>query len=164
MIDSKATLIKIKLLILDVDGVLTDGGIYVCANGDEMIRFNAQDGMGIKMLQTKGIVVAVISGRHPPAVVHRLRKLGIEHVFLGHENKIVIFDDLIKILALTPDQVAYVGDDWFDVPVMEKVGLPIAVANALPVVKTAAKYCTRQYGGHGAVREVCDLICSVHSS
>jgi 3-deoxy-D-manno-octulosonate 8-phosphate phosphatase (KDO 8-P phosphatase) len=149
---------NIKLLILDCDGVLTDGTIYVTAQGTEMIAFNVLDGMGIELLQKSGVIVAVISGRHNEAVQHRLNKLNIEHVFLGMHNKITAFETLMNTLQLQTSQVAYVGDDFLDIPVMEKVALPITVPNATDGVKKIAKMCTQKKGGHGAVREVCDFI------
>ena len=151
---------KIKLLILDCDGVLTDGKIYYSHTGEEMISFNVQDGHGIVHLQANGIPVAVISGRENTAVAHRLKQLKIEHVFLGQHHKLPAFDSLLQIYKITPNQVAYVGDDLPDLDVIKKVGLPIAVANAIDSIKKIAKITTQKKGGDGAVREVCDLIYS----
>ena len=133
---------KIKLLILDCDGVLTDGKIYFTHHGEEMIGFNVQDGYGIVLLRQTAIQIAVISGRDTPAVFHRLTQLKIPHIFLGQHEKTTAFDSLLKKLQITPDEVAYMGDDMPDMDVMEKVGLPIAVQNAVPAVKKIATLCS----------------------
>lgn len=150
---------QIKLLILDCDGVLTDGKIYIDAEGRETVAFFVRDGLGIERLQKNGVAVAVISGRNNPAVRHRLTKLNVAHIHLGHhEEKLSVFRSLLNTLAISPEQVAYVGDDYPDIVVMREVGLPIAVADAILSVKNIAQYCTQHNGGQGAVREVCDLI------
>ena len=148
----------IKLLILDVDGVLTDGGIYFDDNGDEFKRFNALDGHGIKMLLDAGVEVAIISARSSKPVVHRMQALGVKHYYQGQSNKVVAYKELLEKLDLNAHQVAYVGDDVIDLPVMSKVTLPIAVANAHPFVKEHAVLVTQNSGGNGAVREVCDFL------
>ena len=153
---------KIKLLILDVDGVLTDGKIFVLPDGETMVSFHVHDGAGIKNLQAIGIMLAVISGRNTKSVRHRLEQLGIKHIFLGSDNKLIALNTLIDELKLTAEQIAYVGDDDADIPVMEKVGLSITVPNAMESVKKIAQYCTQKTGGNGAVREVCDLLQGVH--
>jgi len=150
----------IKLLILDVDGVLTDGGIYFDDNGGELKRFNALDGHGIKMLLDAGIEVAIISARTSKSVVHRMQALGVKRYYQGQSNKVIAYKELLEKLELSPQQVAYVGDDVIDLPVMSKVGLPIAVANAHDFVKKHAISLTSKCGGHGAVREVCDQLLS----
>jgi len=151
---------EIKLVIFDVDGVFTDGKIYFTHRGEQAVAFHVHDGQGIKLLQNSCIEVAIISGRNTKAVQHRLDELGIQHVFLGQEDKTIAFDLLLAELDIMPKHIAYVGDDLPDKPLMEKVGLPIAVANAVESIKCIAKYCTQKKGGYGAVREVCDLICS----
>jgi len=151
-------LAAIKLLILDVDGVLSDGRITVNAQGEELISFYVHDGFGIKELQRNHIPVAVISGRKNPAVAHRLDFLGVKNAFLGQAEKLSAFDALLKTYGLSPDEVAFIGDDVPDVPLMKKVGLAIAVNNATMPAKNAAHFCTEKNGGYGAVREVCDLI------
>ena len=153
-----AKLKKIKLLILDVDGVLTDGTIYFTHTGKEILSFHVHDGLGIERLQKMEIKVAIISGRDTSAVKHRLTQLKIEHQFLGQRNKVSRYLNLIDQLRLSADQVAYVGDDLPDIDIMKQVGVPIAVANAFDIVKKTAIFCTKKKGGHGAVREVCDLI------
>jgi 3-deoxy-D-manno-octulosonate 8-phosphate phosphatase (KDO 8-P phosphatase) len=147
-----------KLLILDVDGVLTDGGLYFDDNGAEFKRFNALDGHGIKMLRNSGVEVAIISARKSKCVAHRMKGLGIEHYYQGQSDKYIAYSQLLEKLNLTGDQVAYVGDDVIDLPVMSKVSLPIAVSNAHDFVKKHAIATTEKHGGHGAVREVCDAL------
>jgi 3-deoxy-D-manno-octulosonate 8-phosphate phosphatase (KDO 8-P phosphatase) len=149
---------KIKLLILDNDGVLTDGKIFFTASGEQILSFHIHDGLGIKRLQAAGVIVAVISGRDSHALRLRLTELDIENQFLGQHEKIPAYEMILSKLKLTPEEVAYVGDDLPDMPVMEKVGLPMTVANAIPDVKKVALYCTEKKGGEGAVREICDLI------
>lgn len=149
---------KLKLLILDVDGVLTDGKLFFDNEGNEYKAFHARDGHGIKLLRQTGVEVAVISGRKSNSVALRMKNLGIEYVYQGHENKIAAFDEIIDKLRITPDQAAHVGDDLLDLPIMIRVGLAIAVDDANFAVKQRADWCTTLPGGHGAVREVCDLI------
>lgn len=148
----------IQLLILDVDGVLTDGKIFMLPDGETLVGFHVHDGAGIKNLQALGVTIAIISGRNTKSVRHRLEQLGIRHIFLGEENKLIPYNALIDQLKLNPDQVAYMGDDVADIPPMEKAGLSITVPNAIESVKKIATYCTQKTGGNGAVREVCDLI------
>ncbi|MDC9715603.1 MAG: 3-deoxy-manno-octulosonate-8-phosphatase KdsC [Gammaproteobacteria bacterium] len=149
---------NIKLVIFDVDGVLTDGGLYFTEDGTEFKRFNALDGHGIKMLKQNGIEPAVISARNSKSVNYRMKNLNIKHFYQGQSDKVVAFNDLLKKLNLKTDEVAYVGDDVIDLPVMAKVGFSIAVANAHDTVKQHADLTTEKSGGHGAVREVCDFI------
>lgn len=149
---------NLKLLILDVDGVLTDGKLYFDNQGNEYKSFHARDGHGIKLLRQTGVEVAVISGRKSASVALRMKSLGIEYVYQGHENKIAAFNDLIEKIAIVPEQAAHVGDDVLDLPVMTRVGLAIAVNDANPAVIERADWVTTLPGGQGAVREVCDLI------
>jgi 3-deoxy-D-manno-octulosonate 8-phosphate phosphatase (KDO 8-P phosphatase) len=150
---------NIKLLILDVDGVLTDGKIWFSPEGTEYKAFNCQDGLGLKRLQQHTTIkIAVISGRHSATVALRLKQLNIEHVFLGYTDKLPTYEKLIDALSVTPDEVCYVGDDLPDLDIMQKIGLSIAVNNAVPTVKNKAHMITRAKGGDGAVREVCDLL------
>jgi 3-deoxy-D-manno-octulosonate 8-phosphate phosphatase (KDO 8-P phosphatase) len=149
---------KLKLLILDVDGVLTDGKLFFDNDGNEYKAFHSRDGHGIKLLRQTGVEVAVISGRKSSSVALRMKNLGIEYVYQGHENKIAAFNEIIEKLQITPDQAAHVGDDLLDLPIMTRVGLAIAVDDANFAVKQRADWCTTLPGGHGAVREVCDLI------
>ena len=149
---------KLKLLILDVDGVLTDGKLFFDNDGNEYKSFHAQDGHGIKMLRQTGVEVAVISGRKSNSVALRMKNLGIQHVYQGHENKIAAFNEIIELIGITPEQSAHVGDDVIDLPIMIRVGLAIAVNDANFAVKQHADWCTTLPGGQGAVREVCDFI------
>ncbi|MGZ8213905.1 MAG: 3-deoxy-manno-octulosonate-8-phosphatase KdsC [Methylosarcina sp.] len=149
---------KIKLLILDVDGVLTDGKLFFDNQGNEYKSFHVRDGFGLKLLQMTGVEVAVISGRKSTSVDLRMKNLDIEHVYQGHENKQAAFEEIIGKMNVTPDQVAFVGDDLVDLLIMSRVGLAVTVDDANFAVKQRADWCTRMPGGQGAVREVCDLI------
>lgn len=155
---------EVKLLILDVDGVLTDGRITLNAQGEELISFHVHDGFGIKQLQKIGLEIAVISGRDTKAVAHRLAFLGIKHVFLGQHEKLTAFNALLKTLTITAENVAFIGDDLPDVPLMQQVGLAICVNNGTAIAKKTAHFCTEKAGGHGAVREICDLIWAAKQS
>lgn len=148
----------IKLLILDVDGVLTDGRLYFTADGQELKVFNTLDGHGIKQLQKSGVAVAIITGRQSPAVEKRARDLGINYCYQGQENKRIPFSDLTNKLNVSPNEIAYAGDDLPDLPIMKKVGLSIAPPNAHSSVLRHAHMITQARGGEGAVREICDLI------
>jgi len=143
----------IKLLILDVDGVLTDGGLYYDHEGNVTKRFNVQDGLGIKLAQSFGLNVAVITGLNHGAVEARVRELGIVEYHAGHVDKVPLMDAICGRLGLARPEVAYLGDDWVDVGVMQAVGLPMAVANAQPEILALAKWVSRLSGGQGAVRE-----------
>ena len=149
---------KLKLLILDVDGVLTDGKLFFDNQGNEYKTFHAQDGHGIKLLRKTGVEVAVISGRKSTVVELRMKSLGINHVYQGYEDKRSAFAELIDNLGIMPEQAAHVGDDLLDLPIMRRAGLAIAVNDANDTVKQYADWCTTRPGGQGAVREVCDLI------
>ena len=149
---------QLKLLILDVDGVLTDGRLFFDDHGREYKCFHARDGHGIKLLRQSGVDVAVISGRKSNSVTIRMQSLGVTHVYQGHEDKRAAFVEILRNLDLSPKQVAYVGDDVLDLPIMMQVGFSIAVADANFAVKQRADCCTQTQGGLGAVREVCDLI------
>lgn len=154
----------LKLLILDVDGVLTDGRLFFDQNGVEYKCFHARDGHGMKLLKQSGVEIAVISGRKSNSVAMRMQNLGIEHVFQGHENKREAFQTVIGELNLAPHQVAHMGDDVIDLPIMTQVGFAVAVADANFFVKQHADWCTTTPGGMGAVREVCDLILQVQGN
>ena len=149
---------KLKLLILDVDGVLTDGRLFFDTEGNEYKSFHARDGHGIKLLRQTGVEVAVISGRKSKSVALRMKNLGIEYVYQGHENKIAAFNELLEKTGISPEQAAHVGDDLLDLPIMIRVGLAIAVNDANFAVKQHENWCTDLPGGQGAVREVCDFI------
>ncbi len=155
---------RLKLLILDVDGVLTDGRLFFDDNGKEYKCFHARDGHGIKLLRQTGVEVAVISGRKSNSVAIRMQSLGVDHVYQGHENKRAAFSELLQTLQLQPEQVAHVGDDVLDLPVMIQAGFSVAVHDAHFAVKRYADWCTETQGGMGAVREVCDLIMRVQGT
>ncbi|CAL7960391.1 3-deoxy-D-manno-octulosonate 8-phosphate phosphatase KdsC [Gammaproteobacteria bacterium] len=150
--------LNIKLLILDVDGVLTDGKIYISDNGIETKSFNIQDGLGLKLLLNNAINVAVISGRKSNATKIRVRELGIKHAYFGVADKIKIFNSLKKKLCLKNENIACIGDDLPDLPIIQQVGFSIAVANAVPEIRKIVDYTTKNKGGDGAVREACDMI------
>lgn len=148
----------IRLLLLDVDGVMTDGGIIYDGNGLETKVFNVKDGHGIKMLQRYGIEIGIITGRTSEVVEIRARELGINLVYQGALKKLESYDDIKQKTGLLDSQIAYVGDDVIDVPVMRRVIFAAAPADALVEARTVAHYVTSCAGGRGAVREVCDLI------
>ncbi|GFO71608.1 3-deoxy-D-manno-octulosonate 8-phosphate phosphatase [Bathymodiolus japonicus methanotrophic gill symbiont] len=149
---------NIRLLILDVDGVLTDAKLFFDEQGREYKAFNARDGLGIKLLQKSGIQVAVISGRASKPVALRMQMLGIDLVYLGQTDKGEAFKEIIAKAGCTPDQVAHVGDDLIDLPVLIQVGLAIAVQDASELILPYVDWQTCLPGGQGAVREVCDFI------
>jgi 3-deoxy-D-manno-octulosonate 8-phosphate phosphatase (KDO 8-P phosphatase) len=148
----------IKLLICDVDGVLSDGMIYLGNQGEEYKSFCTKDGFGIKALLNAGIQVAVITGRDSRIVSERMASLGVTHVYQGQSDKMHSYRALLETLKLGPEQVAYIGDDVVDLTVMQNCGLGVAVADAHPLVLQQADYITRIDGGRGAVRELCDLL------
>ncbi|AMN46127.1 3-deoxy-D-manno-octulosonate 8-phosphate phosphatase [Steroidobacter denitrificans] len=148
----------IRLLVLDVDGVLTDGRLYFSARGEEMKSFHVRDGAGIVALLRAGIHVAVISGRHSEAVARRMSELGVMHVRQGIQDKGGALQELLGILNVTPQALACIGDDVPDLPLFAAAHLAVGVADAHPAVAAQAHYITRARGGEGAVREVCDLI------
>ena len=149
---------NIKLLILDVDGVLTDGSIILDDNGNEIKSFHVRDGHGLKMLQKAGIQIAIITGRHSKVVERRAHELGITEVYQRCHIKTVAYDDLLEKFGIEDKETAYVGDDIVDIPIFKRVGLSIAVADAVDEAKREALFVTNNRGGRGAVREVCELI------
>ena len=148
----------VKLAIFDVDGVLTDGRLYFLPDGSEFKTFNTLDGHGIKMLIASGVQTAIISGRKTPVVERRAQNLGIQHLFQGREDKLVVLDGLLAELGLSYEQVAYLGDDLPDLPVIRRVGLGMAVASADGFLRQHAHGVTQARGGEGAAREFCELI------
>ena len=149
---------SIRFVGFDIDGVFTDGRIYLTDTGVESKAFHIQDGYGVRQLLQSGVEVAIISGRRSGAVETRMTGLGVEHVILGVDDKVDAFESLIGKLGIDAAHCAYVGDDLPDLPLLERVGVPIAVANAVAGVREACGYTTRAPGGNGAVREVCELI------
>ena len=148
----------IRLLILDVDGVLTDGRLYFDAQGEPLKVFHVRDGHGIKMAQRAGIEVALLSGRRSEAAFHRATELGIDRFFHGLRDKLAAMKEIEFALQIRPQEVAVVGDELVDLPIMARGGLAVAVADAVPEVLAAAHWVTTNPGGRGAVREVCDLL------
>lgn len=148
----------IRLVAFDVDGVLTDGTIYLLPDGSELKAFNTLDGHGMKMLMRAGIQVAIISGRGGPALESRVKTLGIPYLYQGREDKLAALDELLAQLSLTYAQTAHLGDDLPDLPVIRRVALGAAVANAHPFVRQHACMITDANGGQGAVREFCEFI------
>jgi 3-deoxy-D-manno-octulosonate 8-phosphate phosphatase (KDO 8-P phosphatase) len=148
----------LKLLLLDVDGVLTDGGIILIGENGEAKRFDVQDGMGITLARAAGLKVGIVTSRTSQVVRRRALELGIEEVAQGASNKSEALDLLLERHQVQASQAAYVGDDIQDIPIMKRVGIPIAVQNSVPLVKEYALYVTSAQGGHGAVREVVEWL------
>jgi len=155
-IDSLAS--NIKLLVLDVDGILSDGKLYFTNSGEEIKAFNTMDGLGLKLLMQAGIEVALITGRKSEIVNTRARNLGIRHVFQGSDDKVGILDELVKKLGMDYSSVAYAGDDLPDLACIKKAQLGITVPNGHFLLKESADAVTTREGGQGAVREICDWI------
>ena len=149
---------KIRLLVCDVDGVFSDGRIYLGNDGEELKAFHTKDGFGIKALGSSGVDVAIITGRRSAIVANRMSALNVKHIVQGEEDKLPALIQLAEQLSLTPDEIAYIGDDIPDLACILHVGLGISVSDAHPAVSAKANYTTFTRGGFGAVREVCDLI------
>ena len=149
---------NIKLLVLDVDGVLTDGSLFYAKDGEHIKKFNARDGQGIKLAQSYNIEIALISARNCPIVVNRFSELGVKHIYQHCYDKAKKIKELCSELNISLLEMAYVGDDILDVPPLEIVGLPICPKDAHPSAKSKAKLITETNGGYGCVREVIDLI------
>jgi len=149
---------KVKILLLDVDGILTDGRIIITSSGEEIKHFNVIDGMGIKLLQKAGVEVGIISSRFSLVTEHRAKELGITLLYQGKLEKLAVYEKILKEKGLKDEEVAYMGDDWIDLPILKRAGLAISVPNAWFPVNDYVDYITKHPGGYGAVREVCDLI------
>jgi len=149
---------KIKLLVLDVDGVLTDGGLYYGDDGMAMKRFNVQDGFGIKLAQSVGLEIGVITGLDQKPVATRVKELGIKHYYPGKHRKVPLFEEICLKVGVDPSEAAFMGDDWIDVGVMRIAGLALSVPNAMPEVIAEADWVAQNSGGHGAVREAINFI------
>jgi 3-deoxy-D-manno-octulosonate 8-phosphate phosphatase (KDO 8-P phosphatase) len=162
MLASRAKLIR--LVAFDVDGVMTDGGLYFSDSGEEFKRFNSLDGHGLKMLRASGVEIAIITGRTSRCVEARARNLGIEHVYQGVERKLDAMVELLNKLKLSRDAAAYMGDDVVDLSVMRHVGLSISVPESPQLVREHSNYVTQRGGGHGAVREACEMIMSAQGT
>jgi 3-deoxy-D-manno-octulosonate 8-phosphate phosphatase (KDO 8-P phosphatase) len=151
---------RVRLLTCDVDGVLTDGKVFFCDDGSEIKAFSSLDGLGIKLLQESGAVVAWITGSSAPAVTVRARVLGVAHVVLGASSKLEPWEQLRRQLGFTPEQCAHIGDDLPDLPILVRCGFAVTVPNAPASMQQHTHYVTRANGGGGAVRELCELILS----
>lgn len=149
---------RIRMLVLDVDGVLTDGQLYFDNQGNEMKAFCTRDGLGLRALQSQGTELAFITGRQSEIVAQRAAQLGITRVYQGRNDKLNAFNDLLSDTGMDEQKVCYAGDDWLDIPVLDRVGLSVSVADAHPVVKNRVHWVTSLGGGKGAVREICDLL------
>jgi len=149
---------QIKMVIFDVDGVLTDSRLFLGDDGQEYKAFNSKDGHGMRMLQDSGTEIAIITGRVSNVVELRMKELGIERVMQGHRAKLPAFEQLLEDCGLSPEEIAYVGDDIVDLPIMTRVGLAICVADGHHFVKRHAHWITSSGGGQGAAREVCELL------
>jgi 3-deoxy-D-manno-octulosonate 8-phosphate phosphatase (KDO 8-P phosphatase) len=154
----RARVLPIRLMIFDVDGVLTDGRVIYHDDGSEIKAFDVQDGHGIKLLQRAGIEVALITGRSCRAVAHRAAGLGIKQVYQGALDKLEAYAKLLAETGLRDEEIGFMGDDLIDIPLLRRVGFAVAVPNAVPHVMPYAHYVTRARGGHGACREVCELL------
>jgi len=155
---------QVRLAVFDVDGVLTDGRLILGDDGQEYKAFHSRDGHGLRMLQDSGIAVAIITGRTSQVVEKRARELGIEHLYQGRRDKLPALQELLALLRLRNEALAYVGDDVVDLPVMRRVGLAVAVGDAHPYVKRHAHWVTDAPGGRGAAREVCELLMQAHGT
>ena len=149
---------RIRALVLDVDGVLTDGRLYFDNQGNEMKAFCTRDGLGIRAVQQQGVTVALITGRESQIVANRASNLGIEHVYQGRNDKLNAFHELLLATGMEAPTICYAGDDWVDIPVLDRVGLAVTVPEADDLVKSHAHWITSRPGGNGAVRQICDLI------
>ena len=149
---------RVKLLALDVDGVLTDGRLYFDNTGNEFKAFSTADGLGLKLLQQLGVPLAVITGRSSRIVADRAASLGIDHVYQGQDDKLTAYLDLLNQTGFSDEETCYAGDDWIDLPVLTRVGLAVTVPNADPEVQARSHWITPSGGGQGAVRELCHLL------
>lgn len=149
---------RIKLLLMDCDGVLTDGRLWLTEDGDEQKSFNTHDGQGLSLLHRAGLQSGIITGRRSRAVIRRAAELGVEYVRQGEPDKIAAFEQVLQEAGVAENEVAFVGDDLPDIPIMKRAELAVAVADAVEETRSAAHYVTRARGGRGAVREVVELI------
>ena len=154
----RAKLKRLRLLSLDTDGVLTDGGIYFTDAGDELRKFNVKDGLGIQRAQRAGVVVVMMTASTAPAIAHRARALGVEHIYLDTRDKLARIVKICDDLEIDLEDVAHVGDDLTDIALFEAVGCPMTVADGVNEARALAQYIAERRGGDAAVREICDLI------
>lgn len=155
-------LAKVALLSMDLDGTLTDGGLYYTEDGSELRKYHVRDGMGIKMVQAAGIRTAIITMSTTPAVTRRAERLAIEHLVLGAHDKVAALTGICAELGFGLDRVAHIGDDVNDIPLLQQVGCPVAVADAIDAVRELACWVTPHAGGNGAVRDLCDRLLALH--
>lgn len=155
---------RIRLIAFDIDGIMTDGGLYLSDSGEEFKRFNSLDGHGLKMLKSSGVELAIITGRTSRCVELRAKNLGITHVYQGVHDKRAAMQSLLDDLGIAPEQAAFMGDDVVDLPAMSRVGLAISVPAAPQTVRDRAHYVTQRQAGHGAVREVCEWLMSAQGT
>lgn len=148
----------VKLLLLDVDGVLTDGSLIFSQEGKESKAFNTQDGFGLRLLQEAGVEVGIITARDSSAVAKRAENLKIQHLYMGQSNKLKAYQDILKKTSFKPIEISYMGDDWLDLVLLKRVGFAISPANGVDEVKEIAHLVTEAAGGHGSVREACNFI------
>lgn len=154
----RARLAQVRLLATDVDGVMTDGTLYYGERGEALVTFHVRDGLGIQLLRSSGVELAVVTGRGSPALDRRLQELDVRHYHPGQRDKAAVVEALMATLGLSAAQVAFVGDDLLDLPAMRRVGVGIAVADAHPLVRAEAHWVTETAGGRGALREIADAI------
>jgi 3-deoxy-D-manno-octulosonate 8-phosphate phosphatase (KDO 8-P phosphatase) len=148
----------VKLLLLDVDGVLTDGTLIFSQDGEESKTFNTQDGFGLRLLQEAGVDVGIITARTSKAVAKRAENLKLNHLYMGESNKLTAYQDILKKTSFKPFEISYMGDDWLDLVLLKRVGFAISPANGVDEVKDIAHLVTEAPGGHGGVREACNFI------
>ena len=156
--DAKARASRLKLMVFDVDGVLSDGTLFYSDNGSEMKAFNTLDGTGLNLLQRAGIKIAIVTGRNSPCVEKRIQNLGIELLFQGIKNKLETMQELLVKLSISADEAGFMGDDLIDLQAMAACGFSAAPADAHDLAKRYARLISSKPGGHGAVREVCEFI------
>lgn len=156
--DAVARAARVKLMIFDVDGILTDGSLHYGPDGEAVKTFNVLDGHGIKLLQQSGVAVAIISARKSDIVVRRAADLGIRHLQQGVHDKRIAFDELLSHTGISPDACGFIGDDVIDLPILLRVGFSVSVPNGHPEVRSRVHYVTQAPGGRGAARELCDFI------
>ncbi len=154
----------VRLMIFDVDGVMTDGSLHYSDSGEEIKVFNSRDGHGIKMLKASGVKLAIITGRTSRALAQRANQFNVDYLYQGVEDKLAVFQEILAHAGLTPEDCGYMGDDVVDLPVMRRVAFAVAVPDAPELVRQHAHYVTGLPGGRGAVREVCDLIMQVQGT
>ncbi len=155
---------RVRLLLCDVDGVLTDGGLYYLAEGEPAIRFHVQDGYGLVLARRAGLLVGIVSGRDLPQVRRRAEELRLDEIHLGVRDKGPVVEEILSRRGLAPEEACFVGDDLLDLPALARVGLPVAVADAVPEVRAAALLVTARRGGAGAVREVVDRLLAARAA